>query len=161
MENIELITPTHQIHQHHNNHQHHHQQQQHFASPGGVVATSKAERRLFCGSDCGDRGETESVNVLLDEQDQQSTDMDPLHAPAEANGHDGDVMGYAEQMSEIRLQDAQCRLKESQLRCELQQLAVTRAKEELKQIREVHVLKINEMQLKLDKMKKELRMSMS
>lgn len=158
---MEIITQNHQIHQQHNHQQQQQHQQQHFATSGGVSANLKAERRLFCGSDCGDRGETESVNVL-DEQEEQITDMDPLHANVETNGQqDTDVMGYAEQMNEIRLQDAQCRLKESQLRCELQQLAVIKAKEELKQIREIHVLKINEMQLKLDKMKKELRMSLS
>lgn len=152
---MEIITQNHQIH---HNHQHHHQQ--HFAQPAGISVTSKSDRRLFCGSDCADRGESESVNAL-DEHDQQSTDMDPLHATVEANGQDADVMSYAEQMSEIRLQEAQCRLKESHLRCELQQLAVARAKEELKQTREIHELKINEMQLKLDKMKKELRMTLS
>lgn len=160
---MEIITQNHQIHQHHDHNNHHHQQQQqHYTTVSGAVsATSKADRRLFCGSDCGDRDDSGSVNIM-EETDQQSNDMDPLNPVIDVNGNnDHDMIGYAEQMSDIRLQDAQCRLKESQLRCELQQLAVTRAKEELRQTREIHVLKINEMQLKLDKMKKELRMSMA
>lgn len=153
VENMEIITQNHQHHQ--------------FASATNTITgaphISKNDRRLFCGSDCGDRNESASV-IALDEHEQRSNDhMDPLHhhhhQHTTANGIE--VVGYDEQLSEIRLQDAQCRLKESHLRCELQQLAVTRAKEELKQMREIHVLHISEMQLKLDKMKKELRRSLA
>lgn len=153
-----MISDSHQIHHTQQNQQ----PTQHYANQAtisGSVSSHKMDRRLFCGSDCGDREDSASVNAL---DDQNSNDMDPLQAQStDQHGNDVEVLGYAEQMSEIRLQDAQCRLKESQLRCELQQLAVNRAQEELRQMREIHVLNISEMQLKLDKMKKELRMSLS
>lgn len=60
-------------------------------------------------------------------------------------------------MNALRLQEMEFKVRESQLRCEMQQLSVDRAQEELQQMREIHTFKINEMQLKLDRMKRDLR----
>lgn len=177
MDNMEVINDGANPHLHH--HQHNQQQQQqhqhhhhytttttHHSTTAAGAAASKIDRRLFCGSDCGD-AENGMSTVAIDEHDHRSTtDLDPLQhntttTTTDAHGNEIEVMSYAEQMNEIRLQEAQCRLKEAQLRCELQQLAVTRAQEEMRQTREMHLLHISEMQLKLDKMKKELRMSMN
>lgn len=111
-------------------------------------------RRLFCGSDCGAAAEDETGGVHGTGNSSNAID-DGCHSK---EPHTMVVeIGYEDKMNELRLQEMECRLKESQLKCELQQIAVNRANEELQQKREIHALHINEMQLKLDRMKKDLR----
>lgn len=116
--------------------------------------TQPTSRRLFCGSDCGAATEEGGVATHIGTGN-DSMISDSCH-PKESQTIVAEL-GYEDKMNALRLQEMECRVKESQLKCELQQIAVNRANEELQQMRDIHELHINEMQLKLDRMKKELR----
>lgn len=82
---------------------------------------------------------------------------DPLTSRESGRRLNRTMLAHERKMNQLRQQELEFRVKESQLRCELQQISVTRAQEELQQSREIHMLRISEMQMKLDCMKTELR----
>lgn len=141
----------------------------------------RSSRRLFCGSDCGADDDHNHHNATMDDDEirQQQTEEemateaftskqelnaieigvvdDPLTGRESGRRLNKTISVHERKMNQLRQQELEFRVKESQLRCELQQISVTRAQEELQQSREIHVLRISEMQMKLDCMKTELR----
>lgn len=142
----------------------------------------RSSRRLFCGSDCGADDDHNHHNAIVDDDDVQQQQPeeematetfinkqelnaieigvadDPLTSRESGRRLVNKTMlAHERKMNQLRQQELEFRVKESQLRCELQQITVTRAQEELQQSREIHVLRISEMQMKLDCMKTELR----
>lgn len=148
------------------------------ATPSFIQRTS---RRLFCGSDCGADDDHNHNNVIADDDEIQEQlpeeEMgnetfinkqelnaieigvadDPLTSRESGRRLNKTMLAHERKMNQLRQQELEFRVKESQLRYELQQISVTRAQEELQQSREIHVLRISEMQMKLDCMKTELR----
>lgn len=57
-------------------------------------------------------------------------------------------------ISEIQRQEAVLRLREAKMRCEVQELAKEKAREELMQLREIHRMKIKEMEMRLRNMER-------
>lgn len=57
-------------------------------------------------------------------------------------------------ISEIQRQEAVLRLREARMRCEVQELAKEKAREELMQLREIHRMKIKEMEMRLRNMER-------
>lgn len=56
--------------------------------------------------------------------------------------------------AEIQRQEAALRFREAKLRCEVQELAKEKAREELLQLREMHRMKIKEMEMRLRNMER-------
>lgn len=76
----------------------------------------------------------------------------PMHSNHET------VMDTETQINLLKIQEYECKIKESQMRCDQQRIEILKSQEELEHLKEINRLKIREMQLKISNLEEQSKL---